>query len=133
MKLFKPNVDKLEARGDYLALVRALHDKDWEIRSLAAKALGRLRSPGTVPALIEALDDKDGLVRLLAARALGRTGDERAVRALVQAFQDPDSNVGRRPRLRWASSERSRSSQWSRPWEIPGLSSVPEGSGSLLK
>ena len=93
MKLFKPNVDKLEARGDYLALVRALHDKDWEIRSLAAKALGRLRSPGTVPALIEALDDKDGLVRLLAARALGRTGDERAVRALVQAFQDPDSNV----------------------------------------
>lgn len=93
MKLLKPNVDKLEARGDYLALVRALRDKDWETRSLAAKALGRLRAHGAVPALIQVLDDKNGLVRLLAARALGKIGDERAVRALVQAFHDPDSNV----------------------------------------
>ncbi|MGA2112532.1 MAG: HEAT repeat domain-containing protein [Anaerolineales bacterium] len=91
MKLLKLNVDKHNARGDCLTLFRARHDKDWEMRSVAAKALGRLRAHGAVPALVRALDDKNRLVRQLVSRAQGRIGEERPVGALVRTSQDPDS------------------------------------------
>jgi HEAT repeat protein len=71
------------------ALLNALQiradERDWQMRSFAADALGQLGDRRAVPALLDALKDEHALVRPAAALALGRIGDEMAVGALKRA------------------------------------------------
>ena len=66
-----------EAPGVVDALLALLGDKDWNVRSAAAQALGLvgLGVPGVVDALFALLGDQDSDVRSAAARALGRLMD----------------------------------------------------------
>jgi len=74
-------------------VIRALNDSDWDVRSGAAEALGRIGEPAVEP-LINALNNSDTTgVRVNAAQALGRIGDSRAVKPLERALNDADSRV----------------------------------------
>ena len=66
-----------EARRALPVLIRALEDKDPQVRSGAAVALGELGSEAAsaLPALKQALSDKDSQVREAAAKALGKIND----------------------------------------------------------
>lgn len=86
----KPNVEKMERKGDVLGLMRVL--RGWESHSFdvqrgAVEALARIGEPA-VEALVEALRDEDRFVRCHAADALRRIGDARSVQPLVQALKD---------------------------------------------
>lgn len=90
----------LEARGDVdamNALVASLDEQlrspDGGIRSRAAQALGRTRSPAAVESLVAALDDANSEVRLRALQALGRTADESVIPELVAMLDDPVAEV----------------------------------------
>jgi HEAT repeat protein len=90
-RLSKPNVDKLEARGEVESLIKVLDHKDWYVREDAALALGRLGDTRAVEMLIVLLE-----VRRRrgfgsdAARLLGKLGDARAVEPLIAALKDKD-------------------------------------------
>jgi len=49
------------------ALITALKDKSWLVRSFAVEALGKIGGSKAVPALIDALNDEDEDVRNMAA------------------------------------------------------------------
>jgi HEAT repeat protein len=93
----------VETEEGVAALVRALSDDHWLVRSGAACGLGRVTSAGPVaiPALLEAVKDKDPYVRTNAAWALGQTatlagraGLASTVRqALMGALEDNDHDV----------------------------------------
>ncbi len=70
-------------------LLKALGDKEPEVRRKAALALGRLRDPRASSALLQALQDDYWGTRAYAAEALGRLGDKAAVGPLTQALEDP--------------------------------------------
>jgi HEAT repeat protein/beta-lactamase regulating signal transducer with metallopeptidase domain len=94
-------------------LVTALSDDDHEVRTTAARGIGRLAEyhggrraqshasyaqmgqalPRTVAPLIAALRDDDSDVREAVARALGYLGDPRAVDPLIAALNDGASDV----------------------------------------
>ncbi|MCS6911995.1 MAG: HEAT repeat domain-containing protein [Myxococcota bacterium] len=67
-------------------LISALGDRDAEVRSAAASALGEIGAaasrPEVIAALRQALEDREGMVRVAAVQALGRI-EEPAVRALL--------------------------------------------------
>jgi len=79
------------------ALVRALDDREDNVRLASARALARMRAdPGLVRAsLLRTLADPDSRVRAAAARALRRLGPDSATeRALDErARNDPDETV----------------------------------------
>jgi HEAT repeat protein len=74
-------------------LIRALKDKDSQIRKLAVEALGEIRDTRAVEPLIQVLSDNDSIVRGEAADALSKISDIRAVEPLIQVLSDNDSNV----------------------------------------
>ena len=81
--------DECVASGRVDALARALGaDSDAEVRSAAARALGRARRSEAAAALAGALDDADAEVRRQAAWALGNIRSREAVQALVAALRD---------------------------------------------
>ena len=57
-------------KNDLAALTEALHDKDADVRRVAAIALGKLGDPSAISALTEALHDEKAWVRETAAIAL---------------------------------------------------------------
>jgi len=81
------------------AIIEALKDKDWDVRTSAASALGGIGpdARAAVPVLIEALKDEHFYVRSSAAHALGGIGPEAraAVPALTMALKDEDKDVRR--------------------------------------
>jgi hypothetical protein len=86
--LFRPSVEKLEARGDVEGLIKTLHyKKDLKVRWEAVKALSRIGEP-SVEAFVHALKDESELIRREAAVALGEIKDEKAVKPLFQALKD---------------------------------------------
>ena len=92
MGLFKPNVGRLEEKGDIKGLINAL--KQSEVGSDAAGALARIGKPA-IERLIQALKDKNSRVRQYAAESLGEIGDARAFESLIQALKDEDVLVRR--------------------------------------
>lgn len=92
--LFKPNIQKLKARGDVQGLIKALnYEKDKTVCRDAALALGQIGDERAVEPLIDALKEGDRLMRRTAALALGEIGDERAVETLTDALKDSDKEA----------------------------------------
>jgi len=75
-------------------LVKALGDKDPEVREEAVYSLAEMRDERVIAYLAEVLrNDKDEDVRESAAEALGDLRDKRAVAPLVEALRDKDPGV----------------------------------------
>ena len=89
-----------ESRGQIESMVESLiallSDRDRDVRSAAAAALGRIGDRRAVDQLIAALADQDDEVTNAATTALGRIGDVRAVDPLVGILGDSADGVGRR-------------------------------------
>jgi len=86
-----PDVDRLEARKDVKGLIRALRNKDRDIREAAAWALGELKDRRAVGPLISLLErDKESGN---AAWALGQLGDGSAVGILIAALSSEALDV----------------------------------------
>jgi len=82
---------KISEAGDPRAvepLIIALNDRDFFVRTEAARALGRIGDPRAVEPLIIALNDKELVVRINAAIALGKISDPHAVEPLVSLRKD---------------------------------------------
>ncbi len=79
--------DRSDERS-YQILIEILSDKDPNVRSEAASALGKLAYLPAVPPLILALNDPDGEVRRTAAVSLGKLGDRSALVPLQAALGD---------------------------------------------
>jgi HEAT repeat protein len=70
-----PNVEKLKARGDVGAIIKALgYMKDKDVRVAAATALAEMGAGDAVEPVTKALTDEEVQVRLAAAEALDRLG-----------------------------------------------------------
>ena len=72
------------------ALLAALHDPAWQVRTAAVQALRALGEDVPIEALIAALDDEDASVRTAVMRALGGLGERAPLEPLLAALQDPE-------------------------------------------
>ncbi|MHB9108315.1 MAG: HEAT repeat domain-containing protein [Armatimonadota bacterium] len=88
MRLFKPNVPRLKAQKNVNGLVKALTDREVEIREGAARALGELSYPRVVVPLCAGLKDTDWAVRMTVVEALAKIHDARAIEPLVGLLKD---------------------------------------------
>jgi phosphoribosyl-ATP pyrophosphohydrolase len=141
--LFKPNVERLEAKGDVEGLTKALqYKKDLKVRWEAVKALSKIGEP-SVEAFVQALTDESELVRWEAAMALGELKDEKAVEPLIQALKDKHEWV------RWKAAEAlgelkderaveplfqalNDESRWVREEAVEALGKIGESAGEVL-
>lgn len=81
-----------QSEKDTQFCIRALDDENPEVRTIAAKALGQVRSQRTEKALLGLLEDNNSGVRITAARALGRIGTENVAVPLIKRLTvDKDS------------------------------------------
>lgn len=92
-KIETSDVDTMKANKDTAGLIRALSDKDKDIRREAAYALAEVKDASAGPALMRALQDEAGPVRAGAAWALGEINEVRAIPLLVGASMDEDMFV----------------------------------------
>jgi HEAT repeat protein len=74
-------------------LIQLLEDSEWDVRSLAAQGLGRLKDKRATEVLIRHLKERDGDVAYRAAKALGEIGDRKAIPALLVALKDDQLDV----------------------------------------
>jgi HEAT repeat protein len=73
------------------ALMKALEDPHWLVRTEAAESLGALKAKPALEALTEALGDSVSDVRAAAAAALGRLGAKQAAGRIVACLADWDA------------------------------------------
>ena len=71
-------------------LVKALKDKDENVRKQAVKALGLIKHVEAIDPLITMLADSDYYTRLMAAAGLEAIGDDRGREAIKPLMKDPD-------------------------------------------
>jgi HEAT repeat protein len=74
-------------------LIKALRDKDENVRRRAVQTLGRIKEAEAIDPLIEMLADRDWETRLLTAAALEEIGDGRGRDAIKPLMKDPDPVV----------------------------------------
>ena len=74
-------------------LIKALKDKDENVRKQAVLALGRIKDIGAIDPLIDMLADSDWFTRLTAAAALEAIGGDRGRDAIKPLMKDPDMVV----------------------------------------
>ena len=79
--------------GAVKPLIKALGDKEEDVRRYAARVLGNIGGKRAVEPLIKALEDKDSEVRQRTATSLGWIGDKRAVEPLIKALGDENEYV----------------------------------------
>lgn len=88
------SLGKLEAKEAVELLIKALENKDGEVREHAVDALGLIGDPRAVQPLITRLkEDPEDWVRGQAADALGLIGDKQALEPLITALQN-DVGIG---------------------------------------
>ncbi|MBE2272322.1 MAG: HEAT repeat domain-containing protein [Anaerolinea sp.] len=76
------------------ALLEALRDKNVEIRSVAAEALGTIGDEAALDGLEDVLrSDDDDSVRAAAAKALGTIGDPTSIPVLLQTLKTENSEL----------------------------------------
>ena len=87
------------------ALIKALHDKDDEIREATARALGDIgpNAAAAAPDLLKLLNDKEADVRIGAARGLAGIGKgtKEAAHELVKELGNKDIEVRQRASKSW--------------------------------
>jgi HEAT repeat protein len=94
LNLFKPNIKRLKTRKNVEGLINGLkYNKDYRIRSQAARVLGTVGKASAVGPLRQALHDKNCFVRGSAAEALGEIGNPDAIEDLIVALTDKDWGV----------------------------------------
>ncbi|KAA3615767.1 MAG: HEAT repeat domain-containing protein [Calditrichaeota bacterium] len=93
MGLFEPNVEKLKAKRNSKALIKALESKSTEVQIKAARALGDLYVKTAVDALLVALTDWNDDVQIAAAEALGKIGKEKAIKPLIYALKEKNPRL----------------------------------------
>jgi HEAT repeat protein len=71
-------------------LIKALKDKDENVRKQAVLALGRIKHVEAISPLIDMLSDSDWFTRLTSAAALEAIGDDRGRDAIKPLMKDPD-------------------------------------------
>jgi HEAT repeat protein len=76
-------------------LLILLLDDDWKVRYRAAEALGMIKSHYSIIPLVNALNDQNDHVRYMAAKALGETGDSSATEPLIRRLKDENDYVRR--------------------------------------
>jgi len=74
-------------------LIKALKDKDENVRKQAVLALGRIKHIEAIDPLIDMLADSDWFTRLTAAAALEAIGDDRGREAIKPLMKDQDMVV----------------------------------------
>ena len=74
-------------------LVKALKDKDENVRKQAVLALGKIKHTEAIDPLIDMLSDSDWFTRLTSAAALEAIGDDRGREAIKPLMKDPDMVV----------------------------------------
>jgi HEAT repeat protein len=74
-------------------LIKALKDKDENVRKQAVMALGRIKHAEAINPLIDMLADSDWFTRLTSAAALEAIGDDRGRDAIKPLTKDPDMVV----------------------------------------
>ena len=89
--------------GAVPALAAGLADADPCVRRMAARLLGRMRTPESTRALLDALSSPDPATRRLGAIGLGYAEDRTTVDPLLQALDDGDAGV--RATAAWALGE----------------------------
>jgi len=78
MALFgPPDINGMKKKGNVKGLIKALGDKNEDVRMSAAEALGEIGDASAVEPLIAALGDEHKDVREAAAEALGKIDDPR--------------------------------------------------------
>lgn len=92
---FKPNIKEMEKKRDVDGLIKALRNRDSQVRRSASAALVWITDKRAMEPLAQALKDEDDCVRGNAAEALCRIGDNRVVEPLIQALKDKDWLVRR--------------------------------------
>ncbi len=75
------------------AILRALDDRDADVRTQAVRSAGIRRDRDASPGLIRLLSDPSALVRREAAIALGRLGEPACLAPLLEALGDTDAFV----------------------------------------
>jgi HEAT repeat protein len=83
-------VNQMHAKNNVKGLVKALKDKNIDIRRAAVLAISKSEYKDALDGLVAALRDPDSEIRYLAAIALEKIADLRAVDGLVDALKDPD-------------------------------------------
>ena len=84
LKLFQPNVRKMEEGKNVHGLIKALSSKDNVVRVSACWALGRIKDERAKAGLFLALKDNYMPVHLHAAECLASEGDPRVADVLTQ-------------------------------------------------
>jgi len=79
----------VETSQETEGILRALRDKSWEVRAVAARAIGELQILAGLSGLQEAVSDKAWWVRHNAAHALKKLGNEGEI-VLLQLLQSDD-------------------------------------------
>ncbi|MCS7080059.1 MAG: HEAT repeat domain-containing protein [Chloracidobacterium sp.] len=79
----------VESPQEVEAILRALNDNDWEVRAVAARAIGDLQLLAGLSGLRQAVSDKAWWVRHNAAQALKKLGDAGEM-VLLQLMQSDD-------------------------------------------
>jgi HEAT repeat protein len=76
-------------------LIKALDDPNWQARTGAIAALGRLsdQKEEIFPLIVQKLKDNNRIVRRVAALSLGNMGGKAAFDALMLVTDDPDGGV----------------------------------------
>ena len=85
----KPNIEKMIKRKNINGLITALKNKDSDVRSNAAEALGMIGDEKFVEPLIQVLYDYrfSLIAKRNVATALGKLGDERAIDPLMHVLK----------------------------------------------
>lgn len=92
-RLFKPNIEKMEKKGDIEGLMKAMDYPNAGVCIGAQEALIKIGEPA-VETLIRALKDQErAQVRYNAITVLGWIEGKRAVGPLIQALKDESSSV----------------------------------------
>ncbi len=93
--------DRLPGFDPAPAWIAALDDRDADVRSQAARALGERRSRTATGRLVAAMGDGDAQVRLWAAIALGRVGDVSTAPRSIEHWPMRISSPGLSPSKRF--------------------------------
>ncbi len=97
MKMRRHVPEKVDVREAIPALIKAIEDSDWEVRSWAAHALGEVGPDArdAVPALLKLITNREEGCRNSSCIALAHIGPpaKDALPALRNALKDPSKDV----------------------------------------